>query len=126
MVKEAFLKRKELHPSGRLMLLTRYLPWQKAVVEIEQELNCEGELLYVIFPDVKGNKWRIQAVAKKEGSFELRKGLKESWRGIKDEGKLKAVSGIEDIDFVHANGFIGGAVSQASAVVMGVESMSQE
>ena len=48
----------------------------------------------------------------KEGSFELRKGIKNEWRGIKDMEKLIELSGIPDIDFVHANGFIGGAVSK--------------
>ena len=73
----------------------------------------------MVFPEKSGKKWRIQAVAAKEGSFELRRGLKEEWRGIKDMEKLVAVSGIADIDFVHANGFIGGAVSHESAIKMG-------
>lgn len=38
--------------------------------------------------------------------------LKAEWRGIKDMEKLVQVSGIKDIDFVHANGFIGGAISK--------------
>jgi len=48
----------------------------------------------------------------------LRKGIKEEWRGIKDQEKLVKLSGIDDIDFVHASGFIGGAVSQQSAIKM--------
>lgn len=36
--------------------------------------------------------------------------------------KLVQLSGIEDIDFVHASGFIGGAVSLKSAIRMGEES----
>lgn len=32
--------------------------------------------------------------------------------------KLKALSGIEDIEFVHATGFIGGAVSKESTIKM--------
>ena len=54
----------------------------------------------------------------KEGSFELRKGIKNEWRGIKDMEKLIELSGIPDIDFVHANGFIGGAVSKQSTLKM--------
>lgn len=53
----------------------------------------------------------------------MRLGLCEAWRGIKDEAKLKQLSGIQDIDFVHASGFIGGAVSQESVILMGVMSM---
>lgn len=33
--------------------------------------------------------------------------------------KLAAISGIQDIDFVHASGFIGGAVSRESTIRMG-------
>ena len=73
----------------------------------------------MIFPEKTGLKWRIQAVALKEGSFELRRGLKSEWRGIKDGEKLIELSGIKDIDFVHANGFIGGAVSKESVILMG-------
>jgi len=49
--------------------------------------------------------------------------LKGAWRGIKDEQKLKELSGLQDIDFVHASGFIGGAISRESAIAMGVMSM---
>ena len=37
--------------------------------------------------------------------------------------KLKELSKIEDIDFVHATGFIGGAISKESAILMGLRSM---
>ena len=33
--------------------------------------------------------------------------------------KLKEVSGFQDIIFVHANGFIGGAESKKSVILMG-------
>jgi uncharacterized UPF0160 family protein len=62
-------------------------------------------------------------VAKKEGSFDLRLALRAAWRGVKDEPKLKELSGIADIDFVHASGFIGGAISRENAILMGVMSM---
>lgn len=88
------------------------MPWQKCIVQIEEEEKLEGEILFVVFPEKTNQKWRIQAVALKEGLFELRKPLKQEWRGIKDQQKLIDVSGIKDIDFVHANGFIGGAISK--------------
>ena len=37
--------------------------------------------------------------------------------------KLVALSGIKDIDFVHASGFIGGAVSKESVILMGEMSL---
>ncbi len=60
-VKDAFLKRKETHPSGKVVILEKYIPWVKPIFELEVEEECVGEILYVIFPD-KSNKWRIQAV----------------------------------------------------------------
>lgn len=77
----------------------------------------------MVFPEKSGLKWRIQAVPLKEGSFELRKGLKEEWRGVKDIEKLVAISEIKDITFVHANGFIGGADSKENTILMGEKSL---
>jgi uncharacterized UPF0160 family protein len=37
--------------------------------------------------------------------------------------KLRNLSGIDDIDFVHASGFIGGAISLESVISMGVRSL---
>lgn len=37
--------------------------------------------------------------------------------------KLVALSGIKDIDFVHASGFIGGAISKESVILMGEMSL---
>ena len=53
-------------------------------------------------------------------SFSLRCGLVAGWRGIKDLNELKKISGIEDIVFVHASGFIGGAMSYDNALSMAV------
>ena len=47
-------------------------------------MNCAGQILYIVFPEANGQKWRIQAVPLKETSFELRLPLKAEWRGIKD------------------------------------------
>jgi uncharacterized UPF0160 family protein len=52
-------------------------------------------------------KWRIQAVPLDSESFQSRKALPESWRGIRD-GALDVVTGIKGCVFVHAAGFIGG------------------
>lgn len=40
-------------------------------------------------------------------SFECRKALPQSWRGIRDE-RLTELTGIPGCIFVHASGFIGG------------------
>lgn len=33
-VKEAFLKRKEIHPSGKVVFLEKYVPWVKPIYEL--------------------------------------------------------------------------------------------
>ena len=44
------MQRKEVHASGRIVKLEKYVPWQKPVVQIEEEAKCEGEVLFVVFP----------------------------------------------------------------------------
>jgi len=43
-------------------------------------------------------------------TFDLRMPLHADWRGLRDE-ELAKVCGLDDVIFVHANGFIGGAKS---------------
>jgi hypothetical protein len=33
-VKEAFMKRKEIHPSGKVVFLEKYIPWVKPIYEL--------------------------------------------------------------------------------------------
>ena len=65
--------------------------------------------MYVLFAEngEKDSKWRIRAVSVDKDSFENRKGLPETWRGVRDED-LSNVTGIPGCVFVHASGFIGG------------------
>jgi len=59
-----------------------------------------------VYPDESGN-WRVQAVPVSPESFESRKALPESWRGLRDD-VLSETSGVSGGIFVHASGFIGG------------------
>ena len=72
---------------------------------------------YVIYPDETGGNWRIQAVSVSPESFESRKALPETWRGVRDED-LSRVTGIEGCIFVHASGFIGGNKTRDGALEM--------
>jgi len=36
MVKDAFNMRKNVHPSGKVVVLDKYIPWQKAIVQLEE------------------------------------------------------------------------------------------
>jgi uncharacterized UPF0160 family protein len=63
----------------------------------------------VLYADESGGNWRIQAVPVDSESFESRKALPEVWRGLRDD-VLSTTSGIPGGVFVHASGFIGGAI----------------
>ncbi|KAI8963788.1 metal-dependent protein hydrolase [Daldinia sp. FL1419] len=111
-VQEAYKKRLQFDPEGRVMVLEgQAVPWKDHLYTLEEE---EGEsakkVLYVLYPEkpVPDAKWRIQAVPVTEGSFESRKALPEPWRGARDE-QLDEVSGVPGGVFVHASGFIGGS-----------------
>ena len=68
--------------------------------------------------------WRVICVGQKN-TFKNRKSLKKEWRGIQDLEKLRAVSGIPDIVFCHAAGFIGGARSYENTLKMAVISLAE-
>ncbi|CAD8084210.1 unnamed protein product [Paramecium sonneborni] len=116
-VYQAFETRFQQDPSGQIIKLPIALPWKSHIFEIEQEKGTVGLIKFVLYPD-KNEGWKVQAVSSNEDSFENRKSLKQEWRGIKDMEQLKNISGIDDIVFVHASGFIGGARSYENALKM--------
>jgi uncharacterized UPF0160 family protein len=129
-VKEAFAARGKNHPSGRLMVLPRAgIPWKEHLYKIEEAegLKDDQKLWYVLYPEKEepGSKWRIQAVSKSFSSFENRKGLPESWRGMRD-AELDQVLG-PDVEggavFVHASGFIGGHKTETGARAMAAKAL---
>ncbi|KAI0842697.1 metal-dependent protein hydrolase [Hypoxylon sp. FL0890] len=110
-VQEAYSKRLQFDPEGRIMVLEgQAVPWKDHLYTLEeQEGNTDKKVLYVLYPEkpVPDAKWRIQAVPVSKDSFESRKALPEPWRGARDE-QLDEVSGVPGGVFVHASGFIGG------------------
>lgn len=122
LVQQAVAARKEVHPSGKVMLLKQYCPWQGHVYEVEEAAGAGGELEYALYSDTSGN-WRIQAVAAAPGSFDSRKKLPEPWRGVRDE-ELSKLTGVEGCIFVHAAGFIGGTKTKEG--ILQLASMAAE
>ncbi|KAI9801370.1 MAG: hypothetical protein M1825_003349 [Sarcosagium campestre] len=108
-VNKAYAERKTHDPRGRVLVFPTPLPWKDHLASVEDENPTEEKVLYTLYPEKTGPgaKWRIQAVAVSQDSFESRKALPEAWRGVRDD-KLDAVSGIEGCVFVHASGFTGG------------------
>lgn len=134
----AYASRKEVHPSGRVIVLPQAgTPWKEHLYGYEEEaagkdagVEHPSKVYYVLYPEnaTEGAKWRVQAVSVSESSFESRKPLPESWRGLRDV-ELDRVMGEEaeragwakipdGAVFVHASGFIGGHKSKEGAFAM--------
>lgn len=120
-VREAYAKRLQHDPEGRILVLEgQAVPWKDHLYTLEDQEQEQGEeqgengnkekkVLYVLYPEkpVPGAKWRIQAVPVTKDSFQSRKALPEPWRGARD-AQLDEISGVPGSVFVHASGFIGG------------------
>ena len=107
------------------MLLDRPCSWKEPLFEIERKNDSFGVVKFILFPDTSGSEgWRVQAVPDKLEGFSNRKSLKKEWRGISQQD-FAVISGIEDVVFCHASGFIGGAKSYESALKMAVISLQE-
>ncbi|KAL5501627.1 hypothetical protein ACEPAH_8887 [Sanghuangporus vaninii] len=124
LVASALSSRKEVHPSGRIILFEQFAPWKEHLFDIEQEQAIpEKELpLYVLYPDETASNWRIQAVPVSPDSFESRKSLPEPWRGVRD-GALSQLTEIPGCIFVHASGFIGGNTTKEGVMAMAIAAL---
>lgn len=126
LVKDAFEKRFETHPSGKLLYFDFGFPWKSHLKQIEEERKLKDEEK-VLFAVVKNSAedYRLTTIPASEGSFKFRKGIAKDWRGL-ELGKLAEVSGIEDIVFVHTSGFIGGAKTKQSVLRMAEASLTEK
>lgn len=136
----AYADRKRAHASGRVLVLPQAgTPWKEHLYTSENESGGkeEDKVYYVLYPEnaTEEAKWRVQCVPVSEGSFESRKPLPESWRGVRDqdldgvmseEAKKDGKEGIpEGAVFVHASGFIGGHKSKEGAFAMASRALEQ-
>ncbi|GAA6017580.1 hypothetical protein JCM10207_001213 [Rhodosporidiobolus poonsookiae] len=126
-VQKAVEARKEVHPSGKIVIFEEFAPWKEHLHLLEQDLSLPADELpiYVLYPESAGvadSKWRVQAVAVSPESFDSRKALPEAWRGIRDDA-LSQLTGIDGCIFVHAAGFIGGNKTKEGALEMAVKGL---
>lgn len=114
----------EVDPSGKIMLLKSFCPWKEHLHLLERAHNIHADQLplYVVYEDDRDHSFRVQAVAVSPSSFESRKALPESWRGLRDE-KLSQITGVEGSVFVHATGFIGGCKTKDGAIELAKKAM---
>lgn len=79
--------------------------------------------LYVIMPDRRDGKWKVEAIRQDLNTKASRKPFPESWRGETDIEKLKEVSGVDDIIFCHRNGFLAGVKTLEGAIALAQKSL---
>ncbi|KAL9230205.1 hypothetical protein vseg_005588 [Gypsophila vaccaria] len=116
-VVECLQARKDIDPSGEIMVLNRFCPWKLHLFELEEEMKSGPPVKYVLYQDDRSKQWRVQAVAVSPDSFESRKPLPEQWRGLRDDD-LSRETGIPGGVFVHMSGFIGGNATYEGALAM--------
>lgn len=123
LVEKAFDQRQQYDSKGRILVIPQTAdggaPWADHLYNLEKESAITGQVLYVLFAEngQPDSKWRIRAVSVNSESFESRKGLPESWRGLRDR-QLSDLSGIPGCIFVHASGFIGGNLNFEGTLAM--------
>ncbi|GAA5922716.1 hypothetical protein JCM1841_001116 [Sporobolomyces salmonicolor] len=126
-VQRAVEKRKDVHPSGKVLVFDEFAPWKEHLHILEQDLAIPADELplYALYPEDSKkpeSKWRIQAVPVTSESFESRKALPEAWRGVRDD-QLSQLTGIDGCVFVHAAGFIGGNATKDGAMTMAIKAL---
>ncbi|XP_051931619.1 UPF0160 protein MYG1, mitochondrial [Hippocampus zosterae] len=116
-VEEAVKERYKVDPCGQVMEFSQGgCPWKEHLFALEEELQVEMPIKYVLYSDQNGH-WRVQCVPAGLNTFQSRLPLLEEWRGIRDDA-LSELSGIEGCIFVHAAGFIGGNKTREGALEM--------
>jgi uncharacterized UPF0160 family protein len=100
----------------QILVLDKFRFWSEFVKD-------KPELLYIIFPDSKGEVFRIRAVPDNEDEIKSRKALPEPWRG-KWRKELREISKFEKAEFVHAAGFLGAANDLETAIKMAEQAVN--
>ena len=91
---------------GRVLILSKYVPWKDAVAGSNYEL--------VVYPSVRGG-YNIQSVPKNGRQNVSPCLFPAEWRG-RDAVELRQISGVSDITFCHPSGFLSSAESLEGAI----------
>ncbi len=83
----------------------------------QEILSALPEPVYLLYPSTRNDHWNVEAVIKNPGTYESRKLLPESWRGILgDNNKLTEIEGVKDVLFCHRSGFLIKVKSKEGAI----------
>lgn len=122
-VLDSFNKREAFHPSKSYIFFDKTCPWKSHLYDIEKENDCFGSIAFAFYRDGRGL-YRIQAVSVSSSSFDNRVSIHKDFRGLRGEELNKAAE-INDGEFIHMAGFIGGCWSLESCLKIADISMTQ-
>ena len=101
----------------------RVLIADRTVDDVSGIVNECPELLYAVAPRPAGT-WGVQAVATEPGSFASRRPFPDAWRA-RPVDELKELTGVADVVFVHAAGFLAVADSKEGAVALAYAALQE-
>lgn len=99
---------------GAVLVMDKFIGgWLEEVVTSDDPKAAD--LLYAVFPAISGD-WNIQAIPPTiDDMMAQRKPFPEGWRGLRDEGLVRA-SGVETAIFCHTAGFFAVAKTREDAI----------
>lgn len=125
-VVKAMASRFQYDDKGRILVMTEWVPWKDHLYAIEDKEHTDSKsanpVQYVVYKDMTGSSWRVQAVPVSPASFTSRTPLPEPWRGVRGD-QLSILADISRCIFVHASGFIGGNETYEGAMSMAKKSL---
>jgi uncharacterized UPF0160 family protein len=112
----AELRAAEKVRAGYLLAGGRILVLEEARLPFDPVVCKEmPNVLFVVYPESRGEQIQVRVVPKKLGTFDAREDLPIAWAGLRD-AELAKVTGVEDAVFCHTGLFICGAKSQEGAI----------
>lgn len=133
-VQNAFDERFNNHASGQIIVLERWCPYMEHLFEIEESTpDLPAPILFCLYPSgvessnlpASSITWKVQAISVKDKVFQSRLPLAANLRGLSGPKLNEAanIPGVQDLIFVHATGFLGGAKSKSSCIELAVYTM---
>lgn len=80
------------------------------------------EPVYAVYPKKNGAGWKVECIPVNPVLMDSRKLFPESWRGLRDTD-LKNITGTDDIEFCHPSGFLLGAKTKETALLLAQKSL---
>lgn len=100
--------------TNHIMVLPVYVPWHDCFFDSQNKKA--SDIWFVVYPSRRGG-YNFQGIPTKPGEGDQRKAIPRNWRGVPKE-QLRKITGVNDANFVHIAGYLGGAESFEGAMKM--------